>query len=225
MCAKRGAGGLWRAMATLKGEPEGYASSGGGKHCGDRGRRHSMSKEHYFSKWGNTTIISTQKLIMNRHVIYSFTKRRQTSNQSGSRLAVLLMNLPHFRVKCEPHRWNAELRNVLPAQEATLPALIKGNQQLLLEMADDQMGEPGRLGSQKPGEFVGLFERPPCPRFQSICNTINDQDALGWLHDIWSFGDTLVRFTNSFNFFPISISSLKLWAFIAYYVPGTVPWV
>lgn len=48
------------------------------------------------SKRGNPAIISTQKLVMNRHVIYSFIKRRQTSNQRGSRLAILLMNLPHF---------------------------------------------------------------------------------------------------------------------------------
>lgn len=137
MCTERGPGGLLRAMAALKGEPDVYSSSGGGKCCGDGGRRHSTSKEHYSSKWGNTTIISTQKLIMNRHVIYSFIKLRQTSNQSGSRLAVLLMNLPHFWVKCEPHRWNAELRNISPAQEAILPALIKGNQQRLLAADDD----------------------------------------------------------------------------------------
>lgn len=85
-----------RAVAALKVEPEVSASSGEGDCSGDRGRRHSMSKNIISVNEGNTTIISTQKLIMNRHVIYSFIKRRQTSNQSGSRLAILLMNLPHF---------------------------------------------------------------------------------------------------------------------------------
>lgn len=50
LCTEGGPGGLLRAMAALKGEPEVCASSGGGKYCGDRGRRHSMSKEHYFGK-------------------------------------------------------------------------------------------------------------------------------------------------------------------------------
>lgn len=48
------------------------------------------------SKRGNPAIISTQKLVMNRHVLYSFIKCRQTSNQRGSCLAILLMNLSHF---------------------------------------------------------------------------------------------------------------------------------
>lgn len=174
MCTERGPGGLLRAMAALKGEPEVSASSGGGDCPGDRGRRHSTSKNIISVNEGNTTIISTQKLIMNRHVIYSFIKRRQTSNQSGSRLAILLMNLAHFWVKCESHRWNAELRNVLPMQEATLLALIKGNQQLPLAMGGvgNQTGEltgtitrQTGLGSEKPRDSVSLLERPPCPRF------------------------------------------------------------
>ena len=88
-------------------------------------------------KQGNPAIISTQKLVMNRHVIYSFIKRRQTSNQRGSRLAILLMTLPHFWVKRGLCRWNAESGNILPTQEATLPALIKENQQLPLAVGDD----------------------------------------------------------------------------------------
>ena len=64
-------------------------------------------------RWGNPVIISTQKLVMNRHVIYSFIKRRQISNQRGSRLAILLMNLPHFWVKCGLCGWNAELRKYI----------------------------------------------------------------------------------------------------------------
>ena len=89
-------------------------------------------------KQGNPAIISTQKLVMNRHVIYSFIKRRQTSNQRGSRLAILLMTLPHFWVKRGLCRWNAESGNILPTQEATLPALIKENQQLPLAVGDDE---------------------------------------------------------------------------------------
>lgn len=221
MCTERGPGGLLRAMAALKVEPEVSASSGEGDCSGDRGRRHSMSKNIISVNEGNTTIISTQKLIMNRHVIYSFIKRRQTSNQRGSRLAILLMNLPHFWVKCDSHRWNAELRNVLPAQEATLPALIKRRQQLPLAVGDvgNQTGElkviltrQAGLDSPKPRDSVSLLERLHLALgLQGICNTRNGQDASGNEGDFRTsdlFDDTLVRFINSFDFFPIS--SLKL---------------